>query len=359
MRHWQGLALVAVSVFGLTACGGKKESTQKQSTDYSACTVTVDGKLCANEKNAGCTPEMYNSLKKEINSLPATMAVCQLSVAKSSDERVASLAKESQINTKNLMERLDRARRGTSDEIKEAKKWYAERLVNNKNAANKCLKIDNIKNPEGFCLNFSASQCKNNNIKALEATYNPETFSPGPCSIKELGSTKYTDSKFFEKEGLPLYSSMGFLMKTKSEVDPIFDRKRNMIGSLTQIKRNKLNDVIGKIDEYKIKNSEMLESINSINSNKRNDVFIKKLEAITPVMDQLFTIYTDTLTMILNADSFVKSRTLLRATQNQAAQNKADPKKLQKLIIKYEKDKNALEASMEKMRKNLKTLGVS
>ena len=24
MRHWQGLALVAVSVFGLTACGGKK-----------------------------------------------------------------------------------------------------------------------------------------------------------------------------------------------------------------------------------------------------------------------------------------------------------------------------------------------
>ena len=29
MRHWQGLALVAVSVFGLTACGGKKRVNTK------------------------------------------------------------------------------------------------------------------------------------------------------------------------------------------------------------------------------------------------------------------------------------------------------------------------------------------
>ena len=196
------------------------------------------------------------------------------------------------------------------------------------------------------------------NIKDLEDTYDPTTFSPGFCSMNELGSRKYTDSKFFEKEGVPLFSSAAYLMKSKSMVEPILDRNRNKIGSLTQKQRKKLKDVIGKIDEYKIKNSEMLESINSINS-KRNDVFIKKVKDITPVMDELFTIYTDSLTMILNADSLVKSRTLLRATQNQAAQNKADPKKLQKLKIKYEKDKNALEASMEKMRKNLKTLGVS
>ena len=65
---------------------------------------------------------MYNSLKKEINSLPATMAVCQLSVAKSSEESVASLAEESQINTRNLMERLDRAIRDTPDERKKKQK---------------------------------------------------------------------------------------------------------------------------------------------------------------------------------------------------------------------------------------------
>ena len=301
MRHWQGLALVAVSVFGLTAYGGKKESTQKQSTDYSACTVTVDGKLCANEKKAGCTPEMYNSLKKEINSLPATMAVCQLSVAKSSEESVASMAEESQINRRNLMERLDRAVRGTPDERKEAKKWYAESLKNNEKAANKCLKIDKIKAPAGFCLNFSAPQCTINNIKSLEVTYNPETFSPGPCSMKELGSSKYTDSKFFEKEGLPFFHSVRFLIKTKSVVETILYRNRNMIGSLTQKQRNELKDVIGKIDEYKIKNSEMLESINSINNNKRNDVFIKKVKAITPIMNQLFTIYSDTIRSILKS----------------------------------------------------------
>ena len=286
------------------------------------------------------------------------MAVCQLSVAKSSEESVASLAEESQINTRNLMERLDRAIRDTPDERKEAKKWYAESLKNNEKAANTCLKIDKIKDPEGFCLNFSAPQCTIDNIKALEVTYNPETFSPGACSIKELGSTKYTDSKFFEKEGLPLFSSVDFLMKTKSVVEPILYRNRKMIGSLTQKQRNELKDVIGKIGEYKIKNREMLKSINSINNNKRNDVFIKKVKAITPVMNQLFTIYSDTMTLILNADSFVKTRNQLRQMRLDN-KNKADSVKLKALEEQLSKDENAYEASKKKTRKNLKTIGAS
>ena len=95
------LALVAVSVFGLTACGGKKESTQKQSTDYGACAETVDGKLCASEKEEQGLYGMYNSLKKKsthyLPRWPYKLSIARL------EESVASSAEESQIN-RNLME---------------------------------------------------------------------------------------------------------------------------------------------------------------------------------------------------------------------------------------------------------------
>ena len=122
MRHWQGLALVAVSVFGLTACGGKKESAQKQTTDYSACTVTVDGKLCANSEKSGCTTELYGSLKKKIESLPATLNTCPLREVKSADAALASATDDRPVNQ--LFGSVLAKKLGpTDDEIRAAKKF--------------------------------------------------------------------------------------------------------------------------------------------------------------------------------------------------------------------------------------------
>ena len=56
----------------------------------------------------------------------------------------------------------------------------------------------------------------------------------------------------------------------------------------------------------------MLESINSIIKNKRNDVFIKKVKVIACYESKAFTISSDTMTLILNADSWPKTRNQLR-----------------------------------------------
>ena len=75
-------------------------------------------------------------------------------------------------------------------------------------------------------------------------------------------------------------------------------------------------------------------------------------------MNQLFTIYSDTMTLILNADSFVKTRNQLRQMRLDN-KNKADSVKLKALEEQLSKDENAYEASKKKTRKNLKTIGAS
>jgi hypothetical protein len=179
MRHWKRGFLVAISIFGLTACGGNKKTdlaSLKKTEEFKACTVNTNGTSCIDEKKKGCNAADFKTLQEKINALPKT------------EERPKACAKEMSVADalSNAHAAMDKSfeQWPHQSEITAAKAWKkkVEKFPN----VNKCV-ITDEKQKAGYCLAFAKTGCTKDITEKLfsKDNYDPSKFSPEPCAVNE------------------------------------------------------------------------------------------------------------------------------------------------------------------------------